>query len=246
MEQDFITMFGKKPKAYVSPLEPGDHPELDESKLLDIEGIKQYQSIIGSAQWAVQLGRFDIATHTMTLSSFRAAPREGHLERAKRLVGYLVKNRNALVRIRTDMPDCSALQSPTLNWSRSPYDGAHEVIDPDIPPPLGKPVKCTTFVDANLYHCQLPGRAVTGVLHFFNGTPVDWFSKKQSTVHTATFGSEFVAARTATDQIIANRDALRYLGVGIEGTTILCGDNRSVIDNSTGHHVSIENTTGDN
>jgi Reverse transcriptase (RNA-dependent DNA polymerase) len=236
MEQDFIVMFGKKPKTYVSPLEPGDHPELDETELLDIEGIKQFQSIIGSAQWAVQLGRFDIATAIMTMSSFRAAPREGHLERVKRIIGYLVKNRNALVRIRTDAPDCSALQSPTLNWSRSPYDGAKEVIDPDTPPPLGKPVKCTTFVDANLYHCHLSGRAVTGVLHFFNGTPVDWFSKKQSTVQTATFGSEFVAAPTATDQIIANRDELRYLGVKVEGTTILYGDNRSVIDNSTIPH----------
>jgi hypothetical protein len=182
----------------------------------------------------------------MTLSTFHAAPSEGHLERAKRLFGYLVKNRNALVRIRTDMPDCSALQSPTLNWSRSPYDGAHEVIDPDIPPPLGKSVKCTTFVDANLYHCQLLGRAVTGILHFFNGTPVDWFSKKQSTVQTATFGSEFVVACTATDQIIANRSALRYLGVEAEGTTILYGDNWSVIGKSTiphshlnKHHIAL-------
>jgi hypothetical protein len=132
---------------------------------------------------------------------------------------------------------CPTITNPAELVS-TPYDGAHEVIDPDIPPPLGKPVKCTTFVNVNLYHCQLSGRAVTGVLHFFNGTPVvDWFSKKQSTVQTATFGSEFVAARTATDQIlIANRNALRYLGVEVEGTTILYGDNRSVIDNSTIPH----------
>jgi hypothetical protein len=117
-------------------------------------------------------------------------------------------------------------------------DGAHEVVDPDTPPPLGKqPVKCTAFMDANLYHCQLSGRAAAGILHFFNSTPVDWFSKKQSTVvQTATFGSEFVAARTATDQIITNRSALRYLGVEVKGTTILYGDNRSVIDNSTIPH----------
>jgi Reverse transcriptase (RNA-dependent DNA polymerase) len=69
MEQDNISMFGTKPKAYVSPLEPGDHPEFDASDLLDFEGIKQYQSLIGSIQWAVQLGRFDVATATMTLSA---------------------------------------------------------------------------------------------------------------------------------------------------------------------------------
>jgi hypothetical protein len=33
---------------------------------------------------------------------------------------------------------------------------------------------------------------------------IGWYSKKQTTVQTATFGSEFVAARIATDQIIAN------------------------------------------
>jgi hypothetical protein len=52
----------------------------------------------------------------------------------------------------------------------------------------------------------------------------------------ATFGSEFVAARITMDQIVANRAALRYLGVPIEGHTILYGDNRSVVDNSTIPH----------
>jgi hypothetical protein len=145
MEQDFVTLFGKKPKVYVSPLEPGDHPtKLDKSDLLHIEGIKQYLLIIGLVQWAVQLGRLDVATATMTLSSFQAAPCKGHLEQAEHIVGYLVKNRNALVRVPTDMPDYSALEKPTLNWSQSPYLGAHEIIDPDTPPPLGKSAKCTT------------------------------------------------------------------------------------------------------
>jgi hypothetical protein len=141
-----------------------------------------------------------------------------------------------MVRIRTELPDFSGIEQPTLNWSRTPYDGAREIIDPSAPEPLGKAVRCTTFVDVNLYHCHISGRAVTGILHFLNGTPVDWFSKKQTTVQTATFGSEFVAARIATDQIIANRVALRYLGVPIEGHTILYGDNRSVVDNSTIPH----------
>jgi hypothetical protein len=33
-------MFGCKPREYTSPLEKGDHPEVDTSKLLDAEGIK--------------------------------------------------------------------------------------------------------------------------------------------------------------------------------------------------------------
>jgi hypothetical protein len=41
---------------------------------------------------------------------------------------------------------------------------------------------------------MITGRAVTGVMHFVNNTPVDTFSKRQSTVETATYGAEFVAA----------------------------------------------------
>jgi hypothetical protein len=145
MEQDYVSMFGMKPKAYVSPLEPGNHPEFDESDLLDFEGIKQYQSLIGLIQWAVQLGRFDVTTATMTLSAYQSAPRVGHLERAKHLIGYLVKNRNRMVGIRTELPDFSGIEQPTLNWSRTPYDGAREIIDPSAPEPLGKAVKCTNF-----------------------------------------------------------------------------------------------------
>ena len=35
-----------------------------------------------------------------------------------------------------------------------------------------------------------------------NKTPIEWFSKRQNSVETATYGSEFVAARTAVDQIV--------------------------------------------
>jgi hypothetical protein len=230
---DFERMFNEKPRGYTSPLEKGDHPELDDSMLLDMEGIKKYQSLIGSAQWAVQLGRLDITTAVMSLSSYRAAPRKGHLSRVKRLIGYLVKMRNALIRVRTEMPDYSSHPESRHKWDRSIYAGAREIIPMDVPEPLGKKVVCTSYVDANLYHDFLTGRSVTGVMHFFNQTPVDWYSKKQSTVETATYGSEFVAARTATEQIIANRQSLRYLGVEVMGPTFLFGDNRSVVDSAT-------------
>ena len=92
MVDGYYNMFGEKPKTkYSSPLEKGDHPELDDSELLDQSGIAKYQSLIGSLQWAISLGRLDITTAVMTLSRFRSIPRMGHLDRAKRVVGYLVK-----------------------------------------------------------------------------------------------------------------------------------------------------------
>jgi hypothetical protein len=73
---------------------------------------------------------------------------------------------------------------------------------------------------------------VTGILHLYNKTPVDWYAKKQGTAETATYGSEFVAARTATEQIIDNRLSLRYLGVPVK-ESIMFGDNESVVNSSS-------------
>jgi hypothetical protein len=64
----YENMFGSKPKEYTSPLEKGDHPEIDTTDELDDSGIKKYQTMIGCLQWAVSLGRFDIQTATMTMA----------------------------------------------------------------------------------------------------------------------------------------------------------------------------------
>ena len=53
MVDGYKTMFGANPKGNVSsPLEKGDHPEIDDTHLLDEDGIAKYQSLIGSLQWA--------------------------------------------------------------------------------------------------------------------------------------------------------------------------------------------------
>jgi len=75
-------LFGSKNKQNVtSPLEKRYHPELDMSKQLDANGIKDYHLLIGTLQWSVFLGRIDITTVVMTMSGFRVALRKGHLER---------------------------------------------------------------------------------------------------------------------------------------------------------------------
>jgi len=186
----------------VSPLDKGDHPEIDDSPLLDEDDIAKYQSMIGACQWLISLGRFDIAAAIVSLSRFRAAPRCGHMDRIRRLYGYIKKFSHACIHVRTGIPDYSELEDKVYDWEYTVYGRVHEHIPDDIPTPLGNPVLTTTYVDANLYHCLLTGRATTGILHLLNGTPVEWFSKRQSTVETATYGSEFVAARIATDQII--------------------------------------------
>jgi hypothetical protein len=233
MVDTYERMFGSKPKTSVSsPLEKGDHPELDISEELGPEGVRQFQSLVGAAQWLVSLGRFDIATAVMTMSSFRATPRVGHLDRMKRIYGYVSKMRHAAIRFRTGVPDYSAIPVPDNDWAKSIYGDVEELTPHDAPRPLGRSVLMTTYVDANLMHDMTTGRSVTGIIHLLNQTPIDFYSKKQATVETATYGSEFVAGRTATEQIIDWRVSLRYLGVPIIGATYLFGDNKTVVDSS--------------
>ena len=236
--KSYERMFKEKPRKSRPPLEGGDHPELDTSELCDEHQTKQFQTLIGQLQWLISLGRFDIAVHVMSLSRFRAQPRKGHLDRAKRIVGYLLFLPDGAIRFRTGEPDFSSLKDQEYDWTRSVYSGACEQIPHDIPKPLGKHVQTTHYVDANLHHDLATGKAVTAVLHFLNQTPIDAYTKRQSTVETATDGSEFVAARTAVDQIIDIHTTLQYLGVPIRDKSYMFGDNRSVDTSST-----IPNTT---
>jgi hypothetical protein len=239
MLDDFERIFGCKPKEYTSPLEKGDHPEIDTSAELDHNGIKKYQTMIGCLQWAVSLGRFDIQTSTMTMSRFRVAPREGHLERLKRMYGYLRKFSSAAIRVRVDEPQLGELPDQSFEWCHSIYGNVEEILPCVLPPPLGNTVTTVTYTDANLYHDILTGRSVTGILHFCNQTLIDWYSKRQATVETATFGSEFTAARIASDQIMDFRMTLRYLGVPITSVSYMFGDNQAVVTNSTIPHSSL-------
>jgi hypothetical protein len=226
--------FGTKPRqVYHSPLEKGDHPEMDTTHILDAEKTKLYQSMVGALQWLVTLGRFDILTAIVTMSSFRAAPRLGHLERLQRIYGYLSKMNQAKLRIRTGEPDYSGLSNFEVDWSRSVYGQLEEALPNDAPKPLGKFVTLSHFVDANLMHDLVTGRSMTGVLHLMNQTPIEWYSKKQATVEVATYSSEMVAMRTCVEQIIDLRNTLRYLGVPIREKSYVFGDNESVIKSTT-------------
>ena len=107
-----------------------------------------------------------------------------------------------MIQYRTSLPDYSDVPEGGINWDSSIYCGAKDLIPDNVLKPLGKEVITTTYQDANLYHNLLDGHSVTVIIHFLNATPIDWFSKKQGTVETSTFGLEFVSARTATEQVM--------------------------------------------
>jgi hypothetical protein len=151
--------------------------------------------MIGSLQWIFTIGRFDVHTAVMTMSGFHIAPRIGHLKRLQQIYGDLSKMQFASIRVRTEEPDFSDIPNPEYDWAYTVYGKTKELLPKDAPEPLGKYVTLSYYVDANWMHDITSGKSVTGILHLVNKTPTDWYSKKQATVETATYGSKFVAAR---------------------------------------------------
>ena len=151
--------------------------------------------MVGQLQWLATLGRFDLHAQVATMSRFRAPPRQGQMDRLKRIYANAIRTKDYAVRFITDQPDYSFLPEQDFDWTYSVYDYVHEIIPDDMPEPLGEAVVTTASMDANLNHCLASGKSLTGCLHFVNKTPVDWYSKIQAKVETTTYGSAFVAAK---------------------------------------------------
>ena len=107
----------------------------------------------------------------------------------------------------------------------------------DAPEPLGKHVVTISYHDANSYHNVLTGRSVAGALNLVNKSVIDWYSKKQAAVETATYGSEFSSARTCAEQIMDLRNTLRYLGAPIRNKSFIFGDNNTAVNESMIPHA---------
>ena len=139
-----------------------------------------YQSLIGSMQWAVSIGQMDVQIAVMSMSSFWEQPHVGHLERLKHMVGFLASFCDYKICFCTNEPDLRDVPPiPDHNWKYTPYGNPKEDLPTDAPPPHGKHVILSHYFDTNLIHDVLSGKAVTGVVHFWNKTPMDWYSKNK-------------------------------------------------------------------
>ena len=209
----YVRLFGSKPTTRgLSPLKKGGHPELYMSKFLGSEETQQYQLLVGAMQWTISIaGCMDITMAVMTMSSFHAIPHQGHLECVKHTYGYLAKMDSVEIHVLTDKPDYSELDEVICNLAKTVMSMVTCQRCPPPPPMISENlseilVKLPHYFDANLYHDMVNGCSVMGILHLFNKTPINWYSKKQPGYHWTT----------------------HYLWIGIHCNCMCCGD--QVID----------------
>ena len=231
--EQFFEEDGKKWKKPMTPFPRLNYqPELDSSPLLEPELISRYQQMIGILRWSCELGRLDILLEVSLLSAFSAAPREGHLEAVYHMFAYLRKHSSAAISFDPTMPDFGVEFSHYDCWEEF-YDPEPECVPKDAPEPRGEAVHMSCFVDASHASNKVTYRSHTGIFIMLNSAPIVWYSKRQNTVETSTFGSEFVALRIATELVQGLRYKLRMMGVPLEGPTSMYCDNESVTKNAS-------------
>ena len=173
----------------------------------------------------------------ISLSRFSACPREGHLNRALRVFGYLKKNKNRRIIVDSRDPiyvgGADAMNLDFTQIFHTHYPDATEEIDTNLPPPLVDEIEITAFVDSDHAHDLVTRRSITGILILVGRTPVFILSKRQGAIETSTYGAEFCAMRTAVEEIQSVRYMLRCLGVTVSRASLVCGDNLGVIQNCT-------------
>jgi hypothetical protein len=77
------------PTQAANPFVMGYEPELDETPTLDPDRASYLQSIIRVMRWMCEIGCINIATEILLPSLHLAYPREGHLDAALHVMGYL-------------------------------------------------------------------------------------------------------------------------------------------------------------
>ena len=110
----------------------------------------------------------------------------------------------------------------------------------DMPKPLegGEHISC--FVDTDLAGNKITRRSHIGIIIFFNSAPIIWFSKRQNTVESSTFGSELIVMKQAVDMVEGLIYKLWMFGIPIiDEARILC-DNQTAVKSGSNSDTHLQ------
>jgi hypothetical protein len=235
VEAYLATVNQKLPAKADTPIRTTYRPELDVSDELGPKEGAYYQSLIGILRWTVELGRIDICLEVSMLSSHLALPREGHMEQALHIFAYLKRHHNAELVLDPSDPVINMNDFERRDWTSSEFGHimGKEVLPGNMPRPRGFGFTIRGKVDADHASDTVSRRSRTGFIVYLNCAPIYWMSKKQTSVESSSFGSEFIAMKQCCEYIQGLKYKLRMMGIPCEGPAYIYGDNQSVLANTT-------------
>jgi hypothetical protein len=213
-----------------TPLPSGYRPELDATPYCNDKESVYYQQQIGVLRWAVELGRIDITAATLQLACYTAAPRTGHFIAHLHMFSYLKCHDRSKIVFDDSYVDIN--DEEEFDWKVF-YPNAVEDVPLNMPKPQGKPIQMTVFIEADHAGDVVTRRSRTGVLVYLNRAPILWYSKKQNSVETSTFGLEYIALKTGIEIISVLRYKLRMMGISLDGHAHVRVDNMFVVKNTS-------------
>ena len=169
------------------------------------------------------------------MSSHLALPREGHLAALFHIFAYLKKYHNTELVFDPSDPVVNEADFEHKDWTSSEFghiDGEEE-LPKNMPEPRGQSFKIRAKVDADHASDTVTRRSRTGFLVFLNCALVYWTSKKQVSVESSSFGSEFIAMKQCCEYLRGLRYKLRMMGIPVEGCSYIHADNKSVLANAS-------------
>ena len=174
-------------------------PELDVSEELS----SYYQSLIGILRWIVELGRVDICLEVSMMSSHLALPRKGHMEQVMQIFGYLRKYHNAELVFDPSNPLINELDFEKKDWASSEFGHVEgkEDLPPNMPEPRGLGFMIVAKVDADHASDTVTRRSRTGILVYLNCSLIHWWSKKQASIESSSFGAEFIVMKQCCEYL---------------------------------------------
>ena len=221
------------PKRATAPFSSNYRPETDTSPELDPYQANYYQSLIGVLRWIVELGRIDINVEASLMASCMALPRQGHLDQLFHIFAYLKNKHNTEMVFDPSEPDIDYKLFEKQDWRDTVYGESKEQLPPNMPQPRGQGFKLVTYVDSDHAGDSVTRRSRTGFIVYLNSSPIYWTSKKQTSIETSSFGSEFIAMKICCEYLRGLRYKLRMMGIPCDFPSYIFGDNQSVLANTT-------------
>ena len=204
------------PTKATTPIKADYRPEIDISPELNARDAAHYQSLIGILRWIVELGRMDICVEASMMASCMALPRQGHLEQVYHIFAYLKYHHNAELVFDPSEPDIPYEKFEKQEWGHTVYGDAKEDLPHNAKEPRGFGFKIRAYVDSDHAGDSKTRRSRTGYMVFLNNALIYWMSKKQTSIETSTFGSEFIAMKTCCEYLKGLRYKLRMMGIPVD------------------------------
>jgi hypothetical protein len=228
------------PKKATSPWTRDYRPETDITPELNASDASYFQSLIGVLRWIVELGRADLTMEASAMASMMAMPCEGHLQQLYHMFAFLKAKHNGTMVFDPSVPDIDESKFIRDDWTAAAYGECREELPSNMPKPRGVAFTLRAFVDSDHAGDVATRRSRTGFVIFLNSAPIYWFSKKQTSVETSSFGSEFIAMKQCCEYIRGLRYKLRMMGIPVEGPAYIFGDNQSVLANTSRPHSTLK------